>query len=193
MNTASGIFVAPAPAELAARRKVIYQQVITALDGVLEWEPGHPLVDRFVDSAPASPDKRCRYSMAFAYLAGDERQRQKGAALLEATELPTFDNHAVAILATLLKVHGSQLPAQTRALLLERLARYAAEAGTEDFRVQGFNDNAPMHCLTTLLFAGDLLGNRALAKLGLERLRDAVAMLERRGVLGEMNSPTYTA
>ena len=55
----------------------------------------------------------------------------------------------------------------------------------------GVNDNMPAMATASALLGGELLGNEQLLDAGRRRLGQVVALLDRRGVLSEYNSPTY--
>ncbi len=65
-------------------------------------------------------------------------------------------------------------------------------SGANDYMFHGANDNMPSMATRTLVFAGELLGRRDLLDHGLFLLEGLCANFQRRGLLSEYNSSTYT-
>ena len=81
----------------------------------------------------------------------------------------------------------------------EHLARFAKVdggrkpcSGANDYMFHGANDNMPAMATRTLVFAGELLGRQDLLDHGLFLLETLCANFQRRGLLSEYNSSTYT-
>lgn len=65
-------------------------------------------------------------------------------------------------------------------------------SGANDYMFHGANDNMPAMATRTLVFAGELLEDRDLLDHGLFLLEGLCANFQRRGLLSEYNSSTYT-
>ncbi len=81
----------------------------------------------------------------------------------------------------------------------EHLARFGMAgggrqpcAGCNDYMFHGYNDNMPAMAARTLILAGDLLDRPDHTDRGLFGLESLCAHFERRGLLSEYTSPTYT-
>jgi hypothetical protein len=81
----------------------------------------------------------------------------------------------------------------------EHLSRFAKVdggrqpcSGANDYMFHGANDNMPAMATRTLVFAGELLGRKDLLDHGLFLLETLCANFQRRGLLSEYNSSTYT-
>ena len=80
----------------------------------------------------------------------------------------------------------------------EHLAKFTDAPGTvpssgaNDYMFHGYNDNMPAMAARNLVFAGEILHNAGLLDHGLFRLEGLCAHFERRGLLSEYNSGTYT-
>jgi len=81
----------------------------------------------------------------------------------------------------------------------EHLARFVdagaartPSSGANDYMFHGFNDNMPAMAARALIFAGEMLDRRDLLDHGLFRLEGLCAHFQRRGLLSEYNSGTYT-
>jgi len=61
-----------------------------------------------------------------------------------------------------------------------------------DFQFQGFNDNMPAKATMGLVLGGELLGIPDAVEYGIWNLKQLRAMLTRRGINSEFNSPTYS-
>lgn len=61
-----------------------------------------------------------------------------------------------------------------------------------DYQFHGYNDNMPAKATMGLILGGERLGNTAAVEHGIHNLRQLRAMLIRRGINSEFNSPTYT-
>ncbi len=61
-----------------------------------------------------------------------------------------------------------------------------------DFQFQGFNDNMPAKATMGLILGGELLGLPDAVEYGIWNLKQLRAMLTRRGINSEFNSPTYS-
>ncbi|MCX5658498.1 MAG: hypothetical protein NTW19_02100 [Planctomycetota bacterium] len=65
-------------------------------------------------------------------------------------------------------------------------------SAANDYQFHGYNDNMPAMAVRAMVFAGDALGRADLRDLGLYYLEGLCAHFERRGMLAEYNSGTYT-
>ena len=79
---------------------------------------------------------------------------------------------------------------------LDRFVDAGAErrgsSGANDYMFHGYNDNMPAMATRALIFAGDVLGRKDLTDHGLFFLEGLCAHFQRRGLLGEYSSSTYT-
>jgi hypothetical protein len=79
---------------------------------------------------------------------------------------------------------------------LERLARdgFSFKPGNRqpDYQFHGYNDNMPAEATLGLVLGGELLDNADAVAYGLWNLRQLRALLVRRGINSEFNSPTYS-
>ncbi len=71
-------------------------------------------------------------------------------------------------------------------------AERVGSSGANDYMFHGYNDNMPAMATRALIFAGDVLGRRELTEHGLFFLEGLCANFQRRGLLSEYNSSTYT-
>ena len=65
-------------------------------------------------------------------------------------------------------------------------------SAANDYMFHGYNDNMPALATRALILAGDVLGRKDLTDRGLFRLEGLCANFQRRGLLSEYNSSTYT-
>lgn len=65
-------------------------------------------------------------------------------------------------------------------------------SGANDYMFHGYNDNMPAMATRALILAGDVLGRDDLADRGIMWLETLCAHLQRRGLVSEYNSSTYT-
>jgi len=101
-------------------------------------------------------------------------------------------------IAAALMRERERMPAELIRRSEEHLAKFTDAPGTvpssgaNDYMFHGYNDNMPAMAARNLVFAGEILRNPALLDHGLFRLEGLCAHFERRGLLSEYNSGTYT-
>lgn len=99
------------------------------------------------------------------------------------------------IAAALLVRHGRAMAPDVRAKL-ESLVRdgFSFKPGNRqpDYQFHGYNDNMPAKATMGLILGGELLDRPDAVEYGLWNLRQLRAMLVRRGINSEFNSPTYS-
>ena len=99
------------------------------------------------------------------------------------------------IAAALLVAHRDLMACDVRQKL-EALVResFGFKPGNRqpDFQFHGYNDNMPAKATLGLILGGEMLDEPDAVQYGLWNLRQLRAMLVRRGINSEWNSPTYT-
>ena len=106
-----------------------------------------------------------------------------------------FDIFHTNIACVLLVKHRDQMADDVRQLLEKRVREgFPLETGNRrcDFQFHGYNDNMPAKASMGLILGGEMLNEPAAVEHGLWNLRQMAAMLYRRGINSEWNSPTYT-
>jgi hypothetical protein len=110
-----------------------------------------------------------------------------------------FDIFMTSQVATHLARHRDELGRELVARSLAHLDAFALReqgrqpsAAVYDYRFHGYNDNMPAMATRTLLLAADALGRADLREAGRFHLSTLAMHLERRGLLSEHTSPTYT-
>ncbi len=95
--------------------------------------------------------------------------------------------------------HSEVLTPELRQRSEEHLARFTvdedgrkASAGIYDYMFHGYNDNMPSMATRTMILAGDILDRKDFTDMGLFNLEGLGAHFERRGLLSEYTSATYT-
>jgi hypothetical protein len=147
------------------------------------------------------PDGRIAYWILPAFLeSNDGAEREWGLRVYAAgAGWDAFDIFMTSSVAAHLARHHDDLTPELRRRSEEHLARFAVagagrlpSADVYDYMFHGFNDNMPAMATRTLLLAGDLLGRVEFTDAGLFRLEGLAAHFQRRGLLSEYTSPTYT-
>ncbi len=110
-----------------------------------------------------------------------------------------YDVFMTSCTAANLARHGKQMTPELRKRSEEHLARFSmGENGRKpgaaiyDYMFHGYNDNMPSMATRTLLLASEILNRADMADAGLFLLEGLCAHLERRGLLSEYTSGTYT-
>ncbi|HEX4141150.1 MAG TPA: hypothetical protein VHY09_12430 [Candidatus Methylacidiphilales bacterium] len=106
-----------------------------------------------------------------------------------------FDIFHTNISSVLLHQHRDKMADDVRRSLEERVREgFAFEPGNRrcDFQIHGYNDNMPAEATLGLILGGELLGDKDAVEHGVWNLRQLRAMLYRRGINSEWNSPTYS-
>lgn len=146
-------------------------------------------------------DGRIAYWILPAFLASDDAaEREFGLSVYRAGAGWTgFDIFMTSCVAAHLVRHGHQLDEELRRRSEDHLARFTVagdgrlpSAGIYDYMFHGYNDNMPAMATRTLIFAGDVLGRPDFTDQGLFHLEGLCAHLQRRGMVSEHTSATYT-
>jgi len=106
-----------------------------------------------------------------------------------------FDVFRPNIAVILLKLHGAKMADDVRRKLTSLVAEAIGPGGGDrapDYQFHGYNDNMPAKAAMGLILGGEMLGDAGAVSHGLANLRDLRAMLIRRGINSEYNSPTYS-
>lgn len=106
-----------------------------------------------------------------------------------------FDIFHTNFATALLLEHRDKMAGDVRQNLEERVREgFAIEPGNRrcDFQIHGYNDNMPAEATLGLILGGELLDEPAAVEHGLWNLRQFRALLYRRGIHSEWNSPTYS-
>jgi len=147
------------------------------------------------------PDGRIAYWVLPAFLASPlPAEREFGLRVYASgAGWNAFDIFMTSSVAAHLARHHDELSPELRQRSEEHLARFAVagdgrqpSADVYDYMFHGFNDNMPAMATRTLILAGDLLGRPDCTDAGLFRLEGLAAHFQRRGLLSEHTSPTYT-
>lgn len=92
----------------------------------------------------------------------------------------------------LLVAYREQLTDPAKRRLREYLRSELLDFETEDLDFNGLNDNFPAMATCMMLLGGELFDREDWFDIGHRRLAQLEALLTRRGVVSEYNSPTYT-
>jgi len=146
-------------------------------------------------------DGRIAYWILPAFLSSpDEADRDFGNRIYAAAAgWNVYDVFMTSCTAANLVRHGREMTPELQRRSEEHLARFSlGENGRKpgaaiyDYMFHGYNDNMPSMATRTLLLAGDILGRSDMTDAGLFHLEGLCAHLERRGLLSEYTSGTYT-
>lgn len=147
------------------------------------------------------PDGRIPY-WAFPALidTDDPAQRDFAIRVLDRAVCWDFWNiFTTSSIATILVRERSRLTPELIARSEDHLNRHvliddgrAPCSAANDYQFHGYNDNMPAMAVRAMVFAGDLLDRADLRDLGLYYLEGLCAHFDRRGLLSEYNSGTYT-
>jgi hypothetical protein len=147
------------------------------------------------------PDGRIAYWILPAFLhSTNPADRELGlAAYSAAAGWKAFDIFMTSCVAANLVRHAEDFTPELRTRSEEHLARFTVagegrlpSANVYDYMFHGYNDNMPAMATRTMIFAGDILGRREFTDAGLFNLEGLCAHFERRGMLSEFTSATYT-
>lgn len=147
------------------------------------------------------PDGRIAYWILPAFLHSNKiDEREFGLAAYSAgAGWKSYDIFMTSCIAAHLVRHGKDMGPELRLRSEEHLARFTAagdgklpSANVYDYMFHGYNDNMPSMATRTMIFAGDVLGRREFTDAGLFNLEGLCAHFERRGMLSEFTSATYT-
>ena len=147
------------------------------------------------------PDGRIAYWILPAFLhSNDLDERELGlSAYSAAAGWKAFDIFMTSCVAANLVRHGKDMGPALRLRSEEHLAQFTAagegrlpSANVYDYMFHGYNDNMPGMATRTMIFAGDILSRRDFTDAGLFNLEGLCAHFERRGLLSEFTSATYT-
>ena len=162
----------------------------------------HKLYDKNGACQPTmEPDGRNRFALFPALMDTDDQEELAWACLLvrdlvKSCGYNVFISSSAA--SNLMHFRGKMTPE-----LVELSERHLAEgtvidggrkacASCNDYNFHGWNDNMPGMATRQLIFAGDLLGRKDFTDIGLLRLEQLCAHLQRRGLCAEHTSGTYT-
>ena len=138
------------------------------------------------------PELRERLWYAKAFLSGPKSEGELvrlGNRIIGGSKFRAGHFSELAAVLLLLK-YDDRLEDGARQALRGYLTEFAKEPQLPHFN--GVNDNMPAMATASALLVGELFGNQSLLDAGRQRLEEVVALLDRRGVLSEYNSPTYT-
>jgi hypothetical protein len=150
-------------------------------------------------SASRPPDTRERLWISSALYANGEHQFAD--TLIRRGDTTRYGDHCFDIFdnniaITLLLDHREDMAPDVRQQL-EGLVRdgFAFKPGNRapDFQFHGYNDNMPAAATMGLILGGELLGQADAVAHGVWNLQRLRALLTRRGVVSEFNSPTYSS
>ncbi len=147
------------------------------------------------------PDHRITFWMLPALLAAEDPEIRLMALRLYAndpswTEWNIFQTSSIAV--NLMRERALLTP-ELISRSEEHLGKFCRVEGgrkpcsaSNDYMFHGANDNMPSMATRSLVFAGELLGRQDLLDHGLFLLEGLCAHFQRRGLLGEYNSSTYS-
>ncbi|HOS44294.1 MAG TPA: hypothetical protein PK794_11420, partial [Armatimonadota bacterium] len=147
------------------------------------------------------PDRRITYWILPALLAANDAEIRELALAVYAAD-PCWGGWNIfttsSIAANLVRERARLTP-ELIARSEEHLARFVdpgdgrvPSSGANDYMFHGFNDNMPAMATRAMIFAGEVLDNAAMLDHGLFFLEGLCAHFQRRGLLAEYNSSTYT-
>ena len=152
----------------------------------------------WISKATKPPQTRERYWACFALYANDYAELAD--AVIRPTQSHTlgvdgFNIFSTNIATALLFEHEQSMADDVREKLRTLVARGLEPTGSNrspDYQFHGYNDNMPAKATMGMILGGELLNHQAGFEHGLWNLRQFAALLARRGVQHEWNSPTYT-
>ncbi|OPZ84929.1 MAG: hypothetical protein BWY76_01641 [bacterium ADurb.Bin429] len=147
------------------------------------------------------PDRRITYWILPALLATEDAAIRELALRVYAAD-PCWEGWNIfttsSIAANLVRERVKLTP-ELIARSEEHLARFVdpgdgrvPSSGANDYMFHGFNDNMPAMATRAMIFAGEVLDNAEILDHGLFFLEGLCAHFQRRGLLAEYNSSTYT-
>ena len=139
-----------------------------------------------------SPDLRERLWYAQAFLSGPKSEvdlARLGNRIICTSKFRKCHFSLLSAVLLLLKCDDC-LEDDARQVLRGYLTKFAQKPDLPHFN--GCNDNMPAMATAIALLGGELLGNQRLLNEGRRHLEEVVALLDRRGVLSEYNSPNYS-
>jgi hypothetical protein len=184
---ASAAAAAPAPATQSGRRAGIF---------ALHQKACGPLFDdegKWLGTSTA-PGGRERLWHSMAFLKG-EATRAKGNAVIARTfatrsSFGRFSHFEFTSSTQLLAKDKGELTAANRELLSGLVKETFARKGP--IRWIGYNDNFPAMETLVATLGGEMLGDRDALRRGIEGMRRLLEYFERRGLLSEFTSATYS-
>jgi hypothetical protein len=143
-------------------------------------------------------DPRIAYWILPAFM--DSPLREFGLTIYNAGKgWDAFDVFNTSLIAAHLVRHHDQLTPALRRRSEDHLAKFTIagngrlpSANVYDYMFHGFNDNMPAMATRTMILAGDALARPEFTDAGLFHLEGLAAHFQRRGMLSEHTSPTYT-
>lgn len=138
------------------------------------------------------PGQREQFWSCLSLLSGDETREKGNALAIEAVNMHPKGGSAFEHMGAMLLLLKSEkyLTPQARSTLREYVQRAVPAHGT--IRFMGFNDNFPAMDTWVTVLGGELLDNASIRRKGREGLEALAELFERRGLLSEHTSPTYT-
>lgn len=127
---------------------------------------------------------------SLSLLVGNEAHVRRANAMLRHARTRGGGHFWSSAACSILVRFSDRLEADVRAGLLERVSELLE--GEVHQRFRGYNDNFPAMAAVTLILGAELTGQSRYREAGLACLRSGVDLLNRRGVLSEYGSPTYT-
>lgn len=127
---------------------------------------------------------------ALSFFNGDDGDVEKANAMLRRSLEKSGDHFWNSATTSLLARFGKKLDADLRDQMQTHLARNFHEEAKQRFR--GYNDNYPAMAALTILVGAPLVNEDKFERDGLECLDSLQRLLNRRGLLSEYSSPTYT-
>lgn len=139
-----------------------------------------------------APAQRERFWSCLSLLKGEETREKGNALAISSVKMhpgggSAFENSGAMMI--LLK-NDADLSKEARDILMDYSRRSAAKPRT--VRFLGYNDNFPAMDTWIDVLAGELLDKPDLRRAGRDALEALAEMFERRGLLSEYTSPTYT-